>query len=573
MKNKPTYILAADELEIFREEANDCLAALETGILNLEHKNDPETLNAIFRAAHSLKGLAGAVGHRPMTELTHSLETIFDHLRQGTLSVAQTVIDDLLGSVDLLKALCDEITTQQPAEIDIGPLLNRLQVLVDSQKVPPDQHSLTLDPEESIATGGQPNANMAESTVRISVERLDALMNLVGQLVTDRTHLLQVENDLNARYGSEVSALSQLTVHLNHVVTQLQDEVMRARMLPMGALFSRFPRLVRDGARLAGKQVDLLIEGETTELDRSVIEVIGDPLIHLLRNAVDHGIEPPEERQAAGKSPAGIVHLTASSAEGQIVVTISDDGRGIDPLSIRHSAVNSGLISEAEAAQMSQEELVDLSFRPGLTTATEVTELSGRGVGLDVVRTNLERLGGSVVVTSQLGQGTTFRLTMPLTLALVQAMLVSVHKTVYAIPITSINGSLYLSEAPLKTIKRKPVLEWQTETVPLLDLRQFFSPPKPAAWSENGSARQSIKSSIVRVNWGKLQAGLIVDRIIGQQEIVVKSLSPILGQLPGLSGASILGDGRIALIVDIPGLINAALSGRFEEILSETYAT
>jgi two-component system chemotaxis sensor kinase CheA len=385
-----------------------------------------------------------------------------------------------------------------------------------------------------------------DKTVRISVERLDTLMNLVGELVTNRTHLLQIEARLRAQYGKEggLGALSELAPHFSHVVDQLQDEVMRARMLPIASLFNKFPRLVRDVARPAGKQVKLIIEGQATELDRAVIEAVGDPLIHLLRNAVDHGLETPELRQAAGKPPTGAVRLAAASVEGQIVVTVADDGRGIDPIRIRRAAVNAGLLSEEESGQMAEDELIDLIFQPNLSTASRVTELSGRGVGLDVVRTNIERLSGSVVVTSAAGHGTTFHLTLPLTLALVQTMLVNVRNSLYALPVTSINGALYLAEATLNTIKGKPALDWQgTETIPLLDLREFFTHPHPATGSPNG-----FKSSVV-----------LVDKIIGQQEIVVKSLSPMVGQAPGLSGATILGDGRIALIVDIPGLVNTAL--------------
>jgi len=316
---------------------------------------------------------------------------------------------------------------------------------------------------------------------------------------------------------------------------------------------------VRDVARAAGKQVDLVIEGEATELDRAVIESIGDPLIHLLRNAVDHGIESPEARKSAGKPAAGTVRVTAASVEGQIVVTVSDDGRGLDPEQIRKSAVRHKLITKEEVAQLTTEEVIDLIFLPNLSTATEVTEVSGRGVGLDVVRTNIERLSGSVLVTSEVGQGTTFQLTLPFTLALVQTMLVSVHNTLYAVPVTSINGAMYVAEANVKTVKGKPVMDWQGTTLPLIDLRETFTHPRLGNGPSNGN-----KPSIVLVNWGKHRVGLVVDRIIGQQEIVVKSLSPLIGPTPGLSGATILGDGRIALIVDVSGLVNTILRSQRE---------
>lgn len=725
MESEFTFDISGDELEMFLEDVNENLQVLESGILRLEQKSDPEILNSIFRAAHTLKALAGTVGHQQMADLTHTLENIFDEMREARLSPTQTVADELLATVDTLIALRDEIINQQPGGVDVTALLARLRALKDSNPslsseeeetasspawpqlmpeqaarikaahkagqsllkievvaaaeavapaarlyqvvialleegqiiaqqpaaddltenderlwlilatqtepgdieyllgdiddlaefrvqlhAPEDANQLDSSPLPSLKKGsplgegrndtrgaGQisdhsshkpvttkgstSDLSKAEGTVRISVERLDALMNLVGELVTSRTRLLQIEDALRSQYGQQggVGALSQLAPHFSQVVDQLQEEVMRARMLPIASLFNKFPRMVRNMARTAGKQVNLTIEGEATELDRTVIEAINDPLIHLLRNAIDHGLETAEARQAAGKLPTGTVSLTAAAVEGQIVVTVADDGQGIDPDRIRRTAVSSGLFSESdgEIGQLAKNEIIDLIFQPNLSTAAEVTEMSGRGVGLDVVRTNIEELSGSVVVTSEVGRGTTFQLTLPLTLALVQTMLVTVRNTLYALPLTSINGALYLAEAKLNTIKGKPALDWQGQVLPLLDLRQFFDRPHSSAnvtSSKNGlrssdkltdltnpatRSPNGVKPSVVLVRWGKHRVGLVVDKIIGQQEIVIKSLSPMLGHTPGLSGATILGDGRIALIIDIPRLINAAL--------------
>ncbi len=674
MEQELDFDITPDELDIFLADVNDCIQAMETGILQLEKKHDTKTLNNIFRAAHTLKAVAGTVGHHSMAELTHSLENIFDAMRTGKLLPTLTVADDLLTTVDGLKALRDEIITRKPSGTDttlliaqlhtlahidnqeetseevaqyqltpeqinqlkaleeadkavleievtarsqafapaarlyqvvlvlmeIGQIVaqnpaldalserdKQLQVLVatesdsvkitgllkevediDQIQIQPFQLinldtvslSLTSDTEDNKQHRSQTDIDLSQDkTVRISVERLDTLMDLVGELVTNRTRLMQIEGILQAQHGkgNGVEALTDMTAHFNHVVDQLQEEVMRVRMLPISSLFNKFPRLVRNVARSTGKQVNLIIEGETTELDRAVIEAIGDPLIHILRNAVGHGLEKPDQRQAAGKPPIGTIFLSANPVEGQIVITITDNGWGIDPAQVRQAALKDGLITEDELTQMNEDEIIDLIFSPRLSTATEITKVSGRGVGLDVVRSDIEQLSGSVVVTSSIGQGTTFRLTLPLTLALIRIMLVMVRNNFYAIPVAGINGSLYQAETTLSSIKGNPAFDWQGATVPLLDLREFFDHPHLANVSPNNK-----KNSIIVVTWGKLKVGLLVDRIIGQQEIVVKSLSPIIGQIAGLSGATILGDGSIALIIDIPNLINTALQAR-----------
>ncbi len=401
-------------------------------------------------------------------------------------------------------------------------------------------------------------ATTTETTVRISVERLDSLMNLVGEMVTDRNRLTQIEETLHTKYGRSgvVGDLTDMTGHFGRVIDQLQEQVMRARMLPIGNLFQKFPRLVRDVSRAAGKELDLVISGEATELDRSVIEGIGDPLMHLLRNAADHGIELPQDRVAAGKPSTGTIHLTAEHVEGQIIITVADDGGGIDPDRVRQAAVKRGLLSDEAAAELDDNEAIHLVFMPNVSTAEKVTDISGRGVGMDVVRTNVEQLGGTVVVESELGKGTTFRLALPLTLAIMQSMLIALGSDVYAIPSTGITDSLYLADVTISTAKGSKVIQWRNSVLPLLDLRDYF------AHSHMAPVADGSRRAIVTVSWGKLNLGLVVDRIIGQQEIVVKSLSSVIGNLAGLSGCAILGDGRVALIMDIPSLVNTAAQAR-----------
>jgi two-component system chemotaxis sensor kinase CheA len=677
MKKRLTFDIEADELEVFLQDVNERLQAMETGILHLERAADPDALNATFRAVHTLKAVAATVGHQQMAELAHTVETLFDAMREGRLSPTQVVTDELLVTVDVLKALRDEVVNRRPSGADVAAALARLRALTpDGQaageegvqaaatgqpgprQLTPEQAARVHDCREeghtileievtasadsfapaarllqaamALMEAGQviaqhpsqadlaneqhdgrlwlilatqadeeaveellrdisdlagvrvqpyaaaypaardgpgssqrlpeaPKSQKRDKTVRISVERLDTLMNLVGELVTDRTRLVQIEGTLRGQYGKAgiVGELDEMAVHLGRVVDQLQQEVMQARMVPIAHLFAKLPRLVRDVARAADKQVELIIEGEATELDRSIIEAIGDPLIHLLRNAVDHGIESPQARAEAGKPPSGTLRLTAEHAEGHIVVMVQDDGRGIDPAQIRRAAVSRGLLSEEEAAQLSEDETIALIFRPNLSTAEQVTGVSGRGVGLDVVQTNVKRLGGSVVVDSELGRGTTFRITLPLTLAIVQTMLVGLGGGVYAIPLTSVVESLYLADVNISGVKGNPTIYWRDQALPLLYLRQFFAHPRLAATS----AKES-EQAVVTVAWGKLRVGLIVDRLIGKQEIVVKALSPVIGSLPGLSGCTILGDGRIALIMDVPGLISAAMQAQ-----------
>lgn len=669
MGAKINFDIAADELEIFLEESNEHLQALESGILTLEQGAEAGTLNAIFRAAHTLKALGGTIGHRRLAELTHKMETLFDAMRSEKFVPTQRVIDDLLAAVDVLKTLLGEIVSQESSEVDVASIIARLDaapatdaapttpkrnpdaapaqaltpelvrqcqeagqtlleirlnvtaeafapaarlsqavmallevgqivaqqpsladlansqhegvlwaVLSTSAKIETIREVLADMPDlveiqvevyqlkttpataptpkgATLSSGGQSN----DKTIRISVERLDTLVNLVGEMVTSRNRLLQLENTWHNQANGKGTEpdLNDIISHISRVVDQLQEEVMTARMVPIAALFEKFPRIVRDVARVTGKEVKLVVEGEATELDRSLIEVIGDPLIHLLRNAVDHGIESPQERMALGKAAIGTVRLTAAHMEGQIVITIADDGRGINPEKVRRAALKRGLLSEAEIGQLDDEAAVDLIFQPNLSTTEQVTEVSGRGVGMDVVRSNVERLSGSVVVESVVGQGTTFRVTLPLTLAIVQAMLVSVNRGIYAIPLASIIESLYLSEQMINTVKGRPAIHWRNSVLPLLDLREFLKGRQDLVTVEDKpKENSSSKPAVITVNSGKLKAGLVVDKIMGKQDIVVKSLSPIIGETPGLSGGAILGNGEIALIIDVSNLIN-----------------
>ena len=389
----------------------------------------------------------------------------------------------------------------------------------------------------------------ATQTIRMDVDRLDALMNLVGELVIDRTRINQITKVLQARYrGDEVvQSLEQIAAHIGKMVEDLNDGMMQARMVPIGTLFSKFPRLVRDLARSTGKHADLITEGEDTEIDRAVIEKIKDPLIHLLRNAVDHGIEPPEVRAAAGKPEAGTIRLVARHDQGRILITLTDDGGGIDANAVKRTAVRRGIVTADAAERMSEHEALELIFAAGLSTAVATTDISGRGVGMDVVRSSIGALNGVVSVETRAGAGTTFTLHLPLTLATFRGLLVESAKAVYAIPLSYVQETGRLEPSLVETIVDREVVNLRGTLMPLFRLSVISA--------EGPSGREDF---MVVVRIGDRPAALAVDRLMEQQEVVVKSLGSTIGRARGVAGASILGDGEVALILDVATLMKAA---------------
>ncbi|WP_448336140.1 chemotaxis protein CheW [Bellilinea sp.] len=685
------FDISQDELPIFLAEVDEHLQTLDETLVELEHRSgDSDLLQNAFRAAHTLKGMAGMIGHHRMTNLTHALETAFDGLRKGQYSVSTALIDLCLDAVDGLRALRDEVTQGLLSDYDPQPLIEAFADFTSSNKgqisnqsrvesiphEPPqpqpieaqsngkkllhiqaqiDPHSIasaarafqlmmalqelgeisamqpsleqieTAQPvqtfqaqlltkvnEDTVAeklgqiseveqvivqadgaskaviktedkpqpsrphpsaaveksndqpaaaplnqparsrSNGSAGRGGVEMTVRTSVERLDSLMNLVGELITDRNHLFQVRNKLEAQAHNDplVENLAETVAHISRITDQLQEEVMRIRMLPIGNLLHKFPRMVRDMSQKAGKLVDVVIHGEDTELDRSMIEEINDPLIHLVRNAIDHGIEPPDERRAAGKPERGTVTLNAWHEQGRIILTVSDDGRGIDPAVLRKKVVQKGLMTAEEAAALTDEQAVDLIFLPGFSTAEKVTDISGRGVGMDIVQTNIQRVNGTIHIETAVGRGTTFQIVLPLTLAIVPTLLVKVGSATFAIPLVMVLETLRLSPADIKTIRQKPVTLLRGSVLPLVYLRELYHIP------ENGQQRKRLFAVVIQS--GKHRVGLVVDGFMGEEEVVVKSLGKLVGEIPGISSAAILGDGSITLIVDVPALLRLA---------------
>ncbi|MCL5056552.1 MAG: chemotaxis protein CheA [Actinobacteria bacterium] len=385
-------------------------------------------------------------------------------------------------------------------------------------------------------------------TVRVDVQKLDNLMNLVSELVIDRTRLNRFVDIFENKFGSEELAddIVEISNHLGQITTDLQDEIMKARMLPVANVFNRLPRMVRDIAQKLGKEIDFIVEGKETELDRNVIEIIGDPLIHLIRNAIDHGIEPPDERENLGKPRKGRVFLKAAYSESHIVITLSDDGRGLALERIKEIAQKKGLMKPDALTRMSEREAFDLIFLPGFSTAAEVSDVSGRGVGMDIVRNQIEQINGTLEFHSEPGNGTMFNIKLPLTLVIVRALMVGMSSQVYAFPLANVMETLSIKDSDIRLVRHSEVIVVRGQVLPLVRLTDMF---------QLGMERSGEKLYVVVLGSGDRRIGVVVEKLIGEQEIVIKSLGGYLGQMTVLSGATILGDGRVALIIDAKGII------------------
>jgi two-component system chemotaxis sensor kinase CheA len=391
-----------------------------------------------------------------------------------------------------------------------------------------------------------PDAHKSSSTIRVDHERLDHLMNLIGELIINRNRYTLIarslEDDHNVDIVQVAQSLSETTYAMARISDDLQDTIMKVRMVPVSSVFSRFPRLVRDLSRKSGKEVDLIMEGEETELDKSVVEVIGDPLVHLIRNSVDHGIEPEDVRIAAGKPPKGKVTLRAFHKGNSVAIEIEDDGKGIDPEKMREVAVHKGVITPEEAVQLDDREAIELIFAPGFSSAEKITDISGRGVGMDVVRTNIKNLKGSVSTYSEVGKGTRFTLSLPLTLAIIDALMVNVSGQMYAIPLDAVSETTKIEAERLTDVKGRKAVTLRGEVLGIVELSEMLGLPRAESLPD--------VLSVVVIHDNERRLGLVVDRLLERQEIVIKPLGAYLGDLKGISGATIMGDGSVILILD-----------------------
>ncbi len=402
------------------------------------------------------------------------------------------------------------------------------------------------------AAGGANSPAAMEQTIRVEVKRLDQLMNLSGELVLSKNRLLTIYDELQERYDGEqfLDKLNQVANSLSIITTDIQLAVMKTRMQPVSKVFSKFPRIVRDLSRELGKQIELEISGEETELDKSIIEEIGDPIMHMIRNSCDHGVEDPAARVAAGKSEKGVVQLKAYNEGNHIIIEIADDGKGMDPDMLKVKCIEKNLITEKEADQMSDKEALALIFKPGFSTAQKVTSVSGRGVGMDVVKTNIEKLNGIIEIDSEPGKGSVFKLKIPLTLAIMQSLLVGAQEEYYAIPLASVMETIRVPIESIYTIEGKNVLRLRDEVISLVRLADVFN-VKQVFESDS-------QAYVVIIGVAEAKIGVIIDTLVGQEEIVIKSMGDYLQNIPGIAGATIRGDGRVTLIVDVSSMMNLA---------------
>lgn len=502
-----------------------------------------------YMVVQNLEGLGELIKSEPSTEdlERESFELSFvlwlasehpaEEIQTAALNVSEVATCEV-SAIPVDPSALDE--AEEPAVVEAAAT-----VAVDA---PPATEATAAEPTPvPAAPAGAPAAagppakkNKAAQTVRVGTDRLDSLMNLMGEMVIHRTRLHQLSSD------HELADLRQAVEEMTRVTNDLQTLIMQVRMMPVEAVFMRFPRMVRDLANTLGKQLELIITGEDTELDRTVIDELGDPLVHMLRNAVDHGLETPEERIAAGKDPVGTVRLIARHEGNSVVIEVSEDGRGIDPDGLRDAVVGKGLMTRAEVDALSDQEAVELIFLPGFSTAKVTTDVSGRGVGMDAVRAKINGLNGSVEIRSQLGAGSTFTIRLPLTLAIIQALLVRAGGDVYALPLEAIEETVVIDRSETRPVDGLPCMVLRDRIVPLVSLRDRLG--------ILGDGADDDTISVVVVRHGNSRLGVVVDDLVGQQDIVIKHLPEYLGEVLGVAGATILGDGSVALIVDVSAL-------------------
>jgi len=522
--------------EDYVKEAEEHLQVLNTTLLKLEkNPNDKKGIDAIFRASHTLKSMSAAMGYTKIELLCHTMEDLLDVVKSGRIKLTDGIIQILFDCFDTLDLALKQIKKDQK-EPSVDALVSKLklQLSIIPKKDGKDE---TKEPMgEELAR--KPEAIEKIENIKVNVETLDVLMNLVEELLVNKMSLDQIKD------SGKIDELPSALDVLGRLVGDMQFNVTKARMVPVEQIFNRFPRMVRDLAKKENKDINFIVEGHDIELDRTIIDQIGEPIVHLLRNAVDHGIESKEERKNSGKKQ-GTIKLTAEREKGFAIIELEDDGAGLDLKKIKDTAINKGLVKTGTA--LTDEQIINLLFDPKFSMAKRVTAVSGRGVGLDVVKTKVEALGGSVKVDSKPGKGTKFRLELPLTLAIIQAMLMNVGKEIYAVPLQSIVRTVRIKEENIKGVMGNEVAVLQDMNVPIIRLHDMFDVAREKEVKED---------LLVIVRNGKTLAGLAVDSIMSEQDIITKPLrTKIMKETKGFAGFTILGTGKVVLILDVAGLV------------------
>jgi two-component system chemotaxis sensor kinase CheA len=543
------FEVSAELVGIYLEDAREHLAVLDATLLQLEREGvRPEVVSSVLGPLHTLKGNSGMIGFTAVKDYVHGLEDVLARVRDGTLTLTPDRLQRLFEGATVLRGAVEAACASGREQSDLAAEKDILASLLPAGAALPAGRGLTPAAVPASPPGERsPEATLAaarSSMVRVDFAKLDHLLNLVGELIVQRTKLLETGRTLAALLPDVGPELLEGVHEVARVSTQLQETIMDIRMLPIRHVFERFPRLVRDLAHRGGKQVELVLQGEDTRVDKAVIDEIGEPLVHLIRNAVDHGIEPPAVRVARGKSPTGTVLLTAAQESNQVVITLVDDGAGIDAAEVRRRAIERGLIRPEEA--ISDREAIQLIFAEGFSTARAVTDVSGRGVGLDVVVQSMERLNGLIEAETIPGAGTKFTLQLPLTLAIITVLMVEVGGHVYALPSGAVVESLRYRRGDIVRMNGRDTLRIRDRIIPLLHLAELFGVAPAAAGKE---------AYAVVLGRGQKRLGLTVDRLRGQQDVVIKALDPVVSEAAlGVAGATILGDGRVVLILDVAAL-------------------
>ena len=585
----------------FRDEAEELLQQIDADLLQLEDHvasghADTELVNSLFRALHTIKGSSGMLQFTDIQNLAHKLENLCDLLRKECMPLSESCLDILFSGRDFLTDLVHGAIEGGETPSGLLDYSGRLDSFVAVyEETPLPNGELSVEASESLreslnedetaafeaevarllkeaepaAPANKQKRSNAHQTIRVDIGRLDLLLNLVGELVINRTRISDIATTLGRAltdkngvavalngHAKELAplakALTESSALLTRTTNEIQESIMKVRMVPIGQVFDRFPRMIRDVAKARGKDVRLQIAGAETDLDKTIVDEVGEPLMHLLRNCIDHGIETPEEREHRGKPRFGSIALNAYHEGNQIIIEVSDDGNGIDLERVRERGIKQGLISADD--KLTDREIIELIFSPGFSTAEAISDVSGRGVGMDVVKRNIARIKGVFDVNTVPGAGTTFTIKLPLTLAIIQALLVRVSRELYAIPLDSVIESQRVEMHDVRTVHGNEVITLRGQVLPLVRVADFF---------RLGGERDPEKVMIVIVGLQGRQVGLVVDSFQGEQEIVIKPLSDVVGRIPGISGATILGSGSISLIIDVHSLVSEAYaSGR-----------